>query len=769
MNSIIKKSLGLALSSILLLSCSDNHHASVPETEVIQKKQLVDFEKKTDKQLVILENASSKIVTDNNNSTLLINLASANHHNSSFTIKPADPWDFSQYKNVALTIDIANPSTSSAHLYIYTHDTSGASQLRSTVVPANSQDTYLIELKVPSLDINTGIRNNPMSWQHDFVQTIWRGGVKQPDVSAIEKVRILISGVLEDKQMQIDNLKVIEPSGFDEQYLTGIVDKFGQNAKQDFERKVNSVEELKSVSEKEQKQLQNQPIAGRSKFNGWANGPKLEATGYFRTEKYQGKWTLVDPQGYLFFSNGIANIRMANTSTITGYDFDTSLIKQRDPTDDTPEDSIGLNRAPDKAIPTRYISSPLRANMFNWLPSYDSEKAASYGYRRSVHSGVLEHGETYSFYRVNLARKYATNKQSELMEHWRDTTIKRMHTWGFTSFGNWVDPSYYQLDRLPYFANGWIIGDFKTVSSGNDYWGAMPDVFDPVFAQRAEATVKQIAQEVQNNPWCVGVFIDNEKSWGSEWGLEAQYGIVINALTKQANESPIKQAFVEKLKQRHADISALNNAWNSQFKNWQALDAPYKVTQITTSMQQDFATLLYDYGEKYFSIVANLLDQHMPNHMYMGPRFAHWAMTPEVRKAAAKYVDVMSYNYYREGIDQPYWDILESLDMPSIIGEFHNGAMDSGLFNPGLIHAEDQADRGKKYQEYMYSVIDNPYFVGAHWFQYIDSPLTGRAYDGENYNVGFVNVADIPYQPLVDAAKEVNENIYTRRFKTQKQ
>ncbi|WAJ72190.1 beta-galactosidase [Catenovulum adriaticum] len=760
MNLSSVKKVALFMSVLMNTACSQYN---APESV------LMNFESKTDRNLVKLENANSKLVKDETGQSLQINFESQNNHDAAISIQPNEPWDFSSYKNVALTIDIANPNTSSTHLYIYTHDTSGASQLRSTVVPANSQDTYLIELKVPSLDINTGIRNNPMSWQHDFVQTIWRGGVKQPDVSAIEKVRILISGVLEDKQLQIDNLKVIEPSGFDEQYLTGIVDKFGQNAKQDFERKVDTLEELKSVSEKEQNQLQNQPIAGRSKFNGWANGPKLEATGYFRTEKYQGKWTLVDPQGYLFFSNGIANIRMANTSTITGYDFDTSLIKQRDPTDYTPEDSIGLNRAPNKAIPTRYISSPLRANMFNWLPSYDSEEAASYGYRRSVHSGVLEHGETYSFYRANLARKYATNKQSELMEHWRDTTIKRMHTWGFTSFGNWVDPSYYQLDRLPYFANGWIIGDFKTVSSGNDYWGAMPDVFDPVFAQRAEVTVKQIAQEVQNNPWCVGVFIDNEKSWGSEWGPEAQYGIVINAFTKQASESPVKQAFVEKLKQRHADISALNNAWNSQFKNWQALEAPYKVTKITKTMQQDFATLLYDYGEKYFSIVANLLDQHMPNHMYMGPRFAHWAMTPEVRKAAAKYVDVMSYNYYREGIDQPYWDILESLDMPSIIGEFHNGAMDSGLFNPGLIHAEDQADRGKKYQEYMYSVIDNPYFVGAHWFQYIDSPLTGRAYDGENYNVGFVNVADIPYQPLVDAAKEVNKNIYTRRFKTQKQ
>jgi len=86
------------------------------------------------------------------------------------------------------------------------------------------------------------------------------------------------------------------------------------------------------------------------------------------------------------------------------------------------------------------------------------------------------------------------------------------------------------------------------------------------------------------------------------------------------------------------------------------------------------------------------------------------------------------------------------------------------MYNPGLIHAEDQQDRGVKYQTYMNSVIDHPYFVGAHWFQYIDSPLTGRAYDGENYNVGFVSVTDIPYKPLVDAALEVNQQLYQRRL-----
>jgi len=39
------------------------------------------------------------------------------------------------------------------------------------------------------------------------------------------------------------------------------------------------------------------------------------------------------------------------------------------------------------------------------------------------------------------------------------------------------------------------------------------------------------------------------------------------------------------------------------------------------------------------------------------------------------------------------------------------------------------------------------------WFQWIDQPPTGRS-DGENYNIGFLDVTDRPYKELVDAVKE---------------
>lgn len=133
-------------------------------------------------------------------------------------------------------------------------------------------------------------------------------------------------------------------------------------------------------------------------------------------------------------------------------------------------------------------------------------------------------------------------------------------------------------------------------------------------------------------------------------------------------------------------------------------------------------------------------------------------------RAAAKYADVVSYNVYKEGLNKKKWEFLAEIDKPSIIGEFHIGAMDRGLFHPGLIHAENQEDRARMYLRYMDTVIDNPYFVGAHWFQYMDSPLTGRAHDGENYNVGFVDVTDTPYPEMVEAAKQLGRRLYNDRY-----
>ncbi len=88
------------------------------------------------------------------------------------------------------------------------------------------------------------------------------------------------------------------------------IDRYGQFRHSDWPEKIHSDEQLRKNREREAAELER---VGRpaewSRYGGWAAGPRLEATGSFRTEKYRGKWFLVDPDGYLFFSSGVNDVR----------------------------------------------------------------------------------------------------------------------------------------------------------------------------------------------------------------------------------------------------------------------------------------------------------------------------------------------------------------------------------------------------------------------------------------------------------------------------
>lgn len=758
----------LAIATLMyVVGCNEKLDVSTEPTQVAtqENSSLIELGSDGLSEFVSTDGVSWRQVTDDKGEhhlSLHFNALEANK--PTIRLGAESPWNMDFADNVAIVMDIENPTNIPVFLHVGVEDIDGVRHNRNVAVPPKTANSYYVMIKGINVDTNTGMRSNPKNWLTEYEQTIWRTGTRHINIEQVSALHFTLMGIMHDKHLIISNIRLEEPTTLDENVLVGIADGYGQNAKMDFENKVDNDAALVAQYQAESANLSGEVWDGRSQYGGWKQGPKLEATGFFRTEKYQGKWTLVDPEGYLFFSTGIANVRMANTSTITGYDVPESLVPARSSDDLTPEDSVGLNRVSLEAAEQRFVSSDTRANMFLDLPSYDEPLGNFFGYRREVHTGVIPKGETFSFYMANLSRKFETADMNEVLDKWETLTVDRMLDWGFTSFGNWIDTRFYDDARIPYFANGWIIGDFATVSTGNDYWSPIPDPFDPVFVQRADVTLAQVAAEVKNNPWCVGVFIDNEKSWGMMSSTAAQYGLVAGTLRLNADKSPAKRAFVAWLKSRFETVESLNSTWGQSFNSWSDVERGFEVDFDVAAALPDYSALLSLYADEYFKVVANAVDAHMPNHMYMGARFADWGMTPELRASSAKYADVVSYNYYREGLNEAFWTFLEDIDKPSIIGEFHIGAKDSGLFNPGLIGSHTQTLRGEMYQDYLYSVIDNRYFVGVHWFQYIDSPLTGRAYDGENYNVGFVSVTDIPYAPLIDAVKEVNRNLYSRRF-----
>jgi hypothetical protein len=77
----------------------------------------------------------------------------------------------------------------------------------------------------------------------------------------------------------------------------------------------------------------------------------------------------------------------------------------------------------------------------------------------------------------------------------------------------------------------------------------------------------------------------------------------------------------------------------------------------------------------------------------------------------------------------------------------------------GLVQTRDQVERAKGYRYYVEQAAALPGFLGAHWFTWRDEPVLGRM-DGENYNIGFVDVTDRPYLELVEGAKATHARLF---------
>lgn len=76
----------------------------------------------------------------------------------------------------------------------------------------------------------------------------------------------------------------------------------------------------------------------------------------------------------------------------------------------------------------------------------------------------------------------------------------------------------------------------------------------------------------------------------------------------------------------------------------------------------------------------------------------------------------------------------------------------------------DYAERGTAYRYFVENAAASPHIVGTHWFQMVDDLPTGRPSDGERLNCGFINVLDLPYRDLVEAARQTHRRLYDLEY-----
>ena len=366
-----------------------------------------------------------------------------------------------------------------------------------------------------------------------------------------------------------------------------------------------------------------------------------------------------------------------------------------------------------------------REHYFEELPADDSPLAVFYRTRDElmwpyyIRYGVTN---TYDFTSANLYRKHGAG----WFDIWADRVHRRLRSWGANTIANSSDIRVMRLSRTPYCDRFELKSRPIAGTEKQHGWWPFRDPFDPSFVAFVREQMAAHKAEM-DDPWCFGFFVDNELTWGKSGDL-----------ARWTWESPDDQPAKIEFKRR--------------------LAAKYGCAPETPS-DDDFAAFSLEIAEAYFRNVRDTFKACAPKKLYMGCRFSG---APEaVVRIAAKYVDVMSYNYYERDV-KGFNRLPPDIDKPVIIGEFHFGSLDRGPFRPGLVMTRDQAERGEIYRRYLTSALEDPRFVGVHWHQYADDVATGR-FDGENLQNGWVDICDNPYPETIEAVRWVGANMYRIR------
>ncbi len=694
-----KKSV-LMIVPAVVLSCSLTHTIHLSAAEQAGSPALLDFGGRFDISSVITSDAR---VTPAAPGGLRIETGHKERWPGITLKAPAGKWDLSKCEYVC--VDVKNvgdePVTVSCRV-----DNPGADGNKNCV----SDNITLAGGKEGTLTV----RIFPVPWK--LSKPLELIGMRaapvysdKVDTSNVTQILVFVNGPKTDHAFEIRNLRAGDSvTVLDAETFCPFIDEFGQFIHSDWPGKTHSLDELTASIAAELKDRDAHPgPADRNKYGGWTAGPKLDATGFFRVQKHEGKWWLVDPEGRLFWSHGVDCVRSENSTPVSD-----------------------------------------REHYFRNLPEPGSPFAEFYGQGAwAPHGYYQDHSpyKTYDFSQANLVRKYGRNWRGKFAM----ITHRRLQSWGMNTIANWSDPNIYKMHRTPYVCT--ISYNAKTLEGSEGYWGKFYDVFDPSFRDELRKRLASEAGKSAGDPWCIGYFVHNELAWGDETSL------AVATLISPADQ-PAKRVFLEDLKAKYATIDKLNAAWGTQHATWDALlqsrQAPDK-----EKAKADLTAFYSRTAETYFQTIRDELRKAAPNQLYLGCRFA-W-VNDRAARAATKFCDVVGYNRYSYSVEDHR--LPDNIDKPTIIGEFHFGALDRGMFHTGLKKTANQQDRADKYKSYVQGALRNPYIVGTHWFQYKDQATTGRG-DGENYQIGFVDVCDTPYPEIVAASREVGYGLYQYRL-----
>ena len=368
----------------------------------------------------------------------------------------------------------------------------------------------------------------------------------------------------------------------------------------------------------------------------------------------------------------------------------------------------------------------------------------------------------YAPYHRKMQAKFGTP------EAWADSTAARLKNWGFTTVAAGHDSAmrHRGFTHILFASLGagfarrdWICEPI--------HWTGFPNVFSPEWERHCRLVARRMAKECKDDPWCLGIFYDNELEW---YGKK---GFLVDELFQLSADHTGKRALWSWLLQRYGDVAGVNRALGTHFADANAFLSSTTVPSAGEGLTQVRDEFLKVIAERYFKVCYESLREADTQHLTMGCRFA--GRTPEpILEIAGRYTDVFTINTYPRvdldrgkllGVQRQLRDYYGKVQKPFAITEWSFPALDSGLpcqHGAGM-RVDTQQQKARCYEIFANGMADLPFMVGYHYFMWVDEPAQGISESfPEDSNYGLVDVDDQPYAPLVEMATKVNAAAHQR-------
>lgn len=524
----------------------------------------------------------------------------------------------------------------------------------------------------------------------------------------VERFELGIKSCFEDVTIRMENFYMSEEEP--EEYPTPdkiLVDTFGQWTGKEWPGKIQSLEQLKEAMERHMGEAR-YPFAQWNQWGGDRSRKLTEGTGFFGTYKTpDGRWHLTDPEGCDYFSVGPCGTRAGEEGRVDGF----------------MKNCAGL---PDKDNPV-------------YGEFYHEETI-----QRSAYVDP-EHAVMFNFSGANIKKVYG----EQWKEKWEEMSHTILMNNGMNSQGNFPGlcvnngkskiPSVRELRGFP-STNILIFRDF-------------PDVLSEEYKKNAEIYAEGL-EDWKNDPWLIGYFLRNEPEFNFVENIQ-----IADEVLRNPENTCCKKEFLTTLKKKYETVENMNQTWGSAFSSFEELEKPIEKcsTQYPGSAEdiREYSRFLV---KEYIRVPAEACRKIDQNHLNLGLRWSK-ADNPDMM-VGWEYFDVFSINCYSFDPTEDM-DFVKNagVDLPILLGEYHCGALDRGLPATGLKGVKNQKERAKMWRCYVEKCAAHPYGVGAHWFQYNDQFCLGR-FDGENYQIGIVDVCMQPYPEMMEAVKATSGVLY---------